>query len=87
MPQVDSKSLKKLIFKLASAYEVGKALKQVDIASSAADDGEGTLRIILRVEDLEKANIADLEKLVGAVEDSLSGQDDRFPSVRFAEAA
>ena len=87
MPQVDSKSLRKLIFDLAGTFDVGKALKGVDIEPSAEDEREGTLRIILRVEDLEKADIADLAKLVGAVEDSLSEKDDRFPSVRFAEAA
>lgn len=89
MRQVDPKSLEKLIFRLAGSHKVGKALRRVEIETSSDDDvaEDGALRIILRVEDLEKSDITDLAKLVGAIEDSLSEKDDRFPSVRFAEAA
>lgn len=84
MAQVDSKSLEKLIFRLAEPLEVGKVLRQVEIPP---DEGDGVLRIILRLDDLDKADTKDLLKFIEAVEDSLIEKDERFPSVRFAEAA
>lgn len=87
MAQVETNELQALILNLARQFGVDRSLIRVEIEPDLIDESDGTLRITLRVKNLEKANLSDLQKLVGAVEDSLSERDDRFPSVRFAEAA
>lgn len=87
MAQIAPAELQKVITELSKRFEVGKLLTRVEIEPGVADDSEATLRIILRVKNLRRASLSDLQGFVTAVEDSLSERDDRYPSVRFAEAA
>lgn len=52
----------------------------------SADDWE-VLRIYLQLPDARKVDIEKANALISRIVDSLMEIDDRFPSVRFAEAA
>jgi hypothetical protein len=86
MKTMTSNALRDLIEQKAG--EVGiTTLKSVEIADASSDDGEAYLRIVLRIDELKKTPLPELRRLIEAIEASLSEVDDRYPSVRFAEAA
>ena len=64
--------------------------KQVaDIVLEAGRDNEGSefLRVLVQVKTLDKAKEAEIEELMNSIEGAVSALDERFPSVRFADAA
>jgi hypothetical protein len=87
MAKISTDRLHELVTDLARRSSVGTALQRVEIENQDDEEPEATVRIVIRLKNLKKANLVELQQLLSAVEDSLSGQDDRYPSVRFAEAA
>ncbi len=70
---------------VVQASPLGGRIGNIDIDPEDADDG--FLRVILRLDNLDHVDTAEALRLSQRIRDALSDQDDRFPSVRFAEAA
>lgn len=87
MAHVATAELRELVLELAGRFRIDNLSPNVEIESDEPSEDEQTLRIVLRVKNLQKANLVELQRFVSALEDSLSERDERFPSVRFAEAA
>jgi len=60
-----------------------------DIVFDANEDEYGLdiLRVVVKVKALERAQEIDLEGLLHSIEGAITAVDERFPSVRFADAA
>jgi len=85
--QADISILKDTV--LAATRRSALAQRVKDVVLEADQDGEGDdfIRIVLEVQSLDKAKDADLEALIESIEKTVGDIDDRFPSVRFADAA
>jgi hypothetical protein len=59
----------------------------VRIEPAFSEDDWEVLRVFLQVSDPKKIEVAKASQLIRRIVDSLLEVDDRFPSVRFAEAA
>ncbi len=79
--------LRGLIFEIAKRSQVGERVQ--DVTVEADDYGEGTeyLRVQVQLENLENVRSNDVDPLVQSIEERVAEIDDRFPSVRFSEAA
>jgi hypothetical protein len=87
MKQAEFSVLKKRVEDVTHDSPVGDRIKNIVI--EADDDGTGSdfLRIRLETASLEDVNIDDLIPVVESIQTALLELDDRFPSVRFADAA
>lgn len=87
MRLADLTDLRGLIFEIAKKSRIGKRVQSVTV--EADDYGEDTeyLRVQFHLDDLDEVGPKDLNSLVESIEEKVAEVDDRFPSVRFAEAA
>jgi hypothetical protein len=69
-----------------SAKKVGRLVQSVDVEAADAD-GSDFLRVVVQVRDIQKLKTDDVLPLLKSIEASVAEVDERFPSVRFAEAA
>lgn len=72
---------------LARRSAFGDQLRDVQV--EPADDGDGGefLRVLIELRDPHKIKYEDVAPLLASIEDAVLLKDDRFPSVRFPEAA
>jgi hypothetical protein len=87
MRTADLRKLRDRIAGLARKSEVGERLRNVTVEPDDYGEGTAYLRIEIQLADLENVKSTQVEPLVESIEDVVSKVDDRFPSVRFAEAA
>jgi hypothetical protein len=85
MKHADLSELRDRIVDLARDTAVGKLVESV--AVEADEDDGGFLRVIFQMKDIEKVKAEEVQPLVRSIEDLVAEVDERFPSVRFAEAA
>ena len=85
--QADILTLKDRVFTATQKSPLAQHVKDVVLEADQDDEGGDFIRIILEVESLDKAKEADLEALIESIEKTVGDIDDRFPSVRFADAA
>lgn len=62
-------------------------VRDVRIEPALSEDDWEVLRVFLQVTDSKKVQVQKASKLIRRTVDSILEVDDRFPSVRFAEAA
>ncbi len=72
---------------LAKASALGHQIQQVEIEPSDLDDGTPYLAVRLTFDHTDDLKWHMMEPLIVGAERSLEGIDDRFPSVRLADAA
>jgi hypothetical protein len=74
---------------LATAKSSQVAGRIADVVLEPAQDDEGTefLRVIVQVKEPEKAADEAFEELMERIEATVAELDERYPSVRFADAA
>jgi hypothetical protein len=87
MKQADFSVLKKRVEDVTHDSPVGNRIKKIVLEADRDDEGSDFLRVILEVTSLDDVKIEDLEPVVESIETALLELDDRFPSVRFADAA
>ena len=87
MAQVEFADIEKLIAAAADKAAIGGALDRIELESDHSEGGSDFLRITLYLKQLEKIEDKKLLEIVESVEDALVDKDERFPSIRFAEAA
>jgi hypothetical protein len=87
MKQAEFSVLKKRVEDVTHDSPVGNRIKNIVI--EADDDGTGSdfLRVILETAPLDEVKDSDLISVIESIETALLDLDDRFPSVRFADAA
>ena len=87
MKTAELDDLKIRIAGLAKKSAVGGRLR--DVLVEASDDGEAGdfLRILIELDDLQHVKVEEVEPLIKSIEVAVAQLDDRFPSVRFGEAA
>jgi hypothetical protein len=66
---------------------VGEHLRNVVVEADRDDEGTDFLRIVLEMTGLEEVSDDDMESVMRSIESTLSEVDERFPSVRFSDAA
>ena len=85
--QMDLATLKERVLETAKGSAVSAQVEDVLLESDS--DGEGTafLRVVVQLKDTAQAVDADLEALLEAIEGAVGAIDERYPSVRFSDAA
>jgi uncharacterized protein (UPF0335 family) len=85
--QVDISTLRDLVFAAMRKSPLARQVKDVVLEADQDSEGDDFIRVILKVTSLDLAKDSDLEALIETVEQTVGDLDDRFPSVRFADAA
>lgn len=71
----------------AAASSLSDQVQEISLEPGSDDDGSEFLRILIELKRIEKAPQTELLLLLEAIEEEIAGLDDRYPSVRFSEAA
>ena len=87
MTQVKLSDLKDRVSDIARKSAVAGSVKDILLESDRDNDGDEFLRVIVEVKRLDDMDYENLAALASAIEHAVSAVDDRFPSVRFADAA
>jgi hypothetical protein len=87
MKQADFSELKKRVEDVTHDSPVGDRIKNIVLEADRDDEGSDFLRVILEVSSLDDVEDSDLDPVIESIETAILEVDDRFPSVRFADAA
>ncbi len=85
--QTDLETLRKVVIDTAKKSPVGEKVEGVEIESDRYDESGDFLRVMIWLKSTDKADYPALAKLIEAIEDAVRELDDRYPSVRFPDAA
>ena len=83
----DLATLKERVLAAAKGSDVGARVSDVTLEPAQDDAGTDFLRVIVQVKDVEKAGDEAFEALLERIEGAVAELDERYPSVRFADAA
>jgi hypothetical protein len=87
MKQADLTDLRNRIAGLAKESAVGGRFQNVVVEPNYDEDGGDFLRVVIKLKDLSAVEAQDVEPLIKSIEEAVAEIDERFPSVRFDEAA
>lgn len=87
MKHADLAQLRDLIAGIARKSSLGERVRDVVVEAEGDTPGTEFLRVILEMNNLDGLQFDELKPLLTAIEDAVAHVDERFPSVRFAEAA
>lgn len=82
-----SDNLLKNVAKALKVGELAKLVAGVELESDLDEFGEEFIRVIVKLNPTEKDIDAALEAALERIEDAVARLDDRYPSVRFLDAA
>jgi hypothetical protein len=85
--QADLDTLKRRILEAAKESAVADQVEEILLEADRDDEGNDFLRVIVQVKDSEDTSDADFEALLESIESAVGAVDERYPSVRFADAA
>jgi len=85
--QTDLETLKQVVIETAKKSPVGEKVEGVEIESNHYDETGEFLRLMIRLKSADDANYPALAKLIEAIENAVGEVDERYPSVRFPDAA
>jgi len=86
MKQAEIPELAGLITGLSKASSLGRRIRQVEVEPGEFEDGAPYLRVWLHFDRTRDLTWYIVEPLVTSIEDSVEEIDDRYPSVRLANA-
>ena len=87
MPHSDLSSLKKRISSVAKKSPLARHLKDVVVEAGEGEDGSNFLRVLIELDSLSGVPDDQMQDLTSSIETAVDAMDERFPSVRFSEAA
>lgn len=87
MKQANLVQLRDLIANIARESSLGERVRDVVVEAEGDSPGTEFLRVILEMNNLDGLRFDDIKPLLTTIEDAVARVDERFPSVRFAEAA
>ncbi|RBP12321.1 hypothetical protein DFR50_114151 [Roseiarcus fermentans] len=85
--QTDLKTLKQLVIETARKSPVGPKVEDVEVEPNRDREGDEFLRVIIRLKTVDKDDDPALAQLIEAIETAVGEHDERYPSVRFPDAA
>ena len=85
--QTDLAILKQLVIETAKKSPLSERVQGVELESDRDNDGAEYLRVMIRVKNVAEPDYAALSNLLEAIESAVGERDDRYPSVRFPDAA
>jgi hypothetical protein len=85
--QADLDILRERVLDAARKSAVAKKVEDVALEPDRDEEGMDFLRVIVRVKDIDDTGDADFEALPEAIEKAVGAIDERYPSVRFLDAA
>ena len=85
--QAELSTLKSRVVDLVRGSAVGERVGDVVLETDRYDDGGDFLRVILEMKSFDGLSDADLAAVIEAIERAVGELDERYPSVRFADAA
>ena len=83
----DLATLKERVLAAARGSDAGPNVADVILEPAKDDDGTDFLRVIVQVKDGEKSADEAFEALLERIEGAVAELDERYPSVRFSDAA
>jgi hypothetical protein len=87
MMQTDLATLKERVLEATRKSAVAAQIKDVVLESDRDDEGTDFLRVIVQLKDVKAPVEADFEALLEIIEKTVETIDERYPSVRFSDAA
>ncbi|GEM_PF-4919274 len=87
MQRMELSTLRDRVAEIAENAAIGDGVADIVLEADKDADGDDFLRVILKIRGLDRASYEDLASLVTSIETVVGDLDERFPSVRFAEAA
>jgi hypothetical protein len=85
--QTDLDTLKQRVLEATKQSTVAAQVEDIALESDRDDEGTDFLRIIVHVKNIDHTDDADFEALLEAIEGVVGAVDERYPSVRFSDAA
>jgi hypothetical protein len=85
--QTDLDTLKRRVLEAAMQSAVAAQIEDVVLESDRDEEGTDFLRVVVQVKTLDDTLDADFEELLEAIESAVGAVDERYPSVRFSDAA
>ena len=85
--QTDLGTLKEKVLKAAQNSVIAPLVEDIVLETARDDEGADFLRVIIQVKNADKADDSDFEKLLESIEQAVGDVDERYPSVRFSDAA
>jgi hypothetical protein len=85
--QIELETLKQRIIEATKQSTVAAQVENVALEADRDEEGTDFLRVIVQVKNLDHTDEADFEALLEAIERAVSAVDERYPSVRFSDAA
>jgi len=80
-------ALEAIVREIAASSPVGDRVRTIELEPAEDDEGRPFLRVVFQIAELDDVSDDELTGLMEQIEDRLENVDDRFPSVRFADAA
>lgn len=85
--QIDLDILKQRVIEATKHSAVADQVEEVALEPDRDEWGTDFLRVVVQVKNIDHAADADLEALLEAIERTVGAVDERYPSVRFSDAA
>ena len=85
--QTDLETLRQVVIDTARKSPVGEKLEDVALEPAQDSEGDEFLRVMIRLKRIDEADRPTLVKLIESIEDAVGELDERYPSVRFPDAA
>jgi hypothetical protein len=85
--QIDLDILKQRVIEATKHSAVADRVQQVALEPDRNEWGTDFLRVVVQMKDIDHVADEDLEALLEAIERTVGAVDERYPSVRFADAA
>lgn len=85
--RADLVELEQLVSEVVRKSSVGPRVRNVVLEADRDNEGSEFLRVILETTPLKGVSYTEIKALVDGIENSVADTGERFPSVRFAEAA
>ncbi len=85
--QADLDTLKQRVLEATKESAVAERVEDIFLEPDRDDEGNDFLRVVVQVKDLGDTADADFEALLESIESAVAAVDERYPSVRFADAA
>ncbi|MBX9645121.1 MAG: hypothetical protein K2W91_13615 [Novosphingobium sp.] len=79
--------LREIVAAILQRGEIAKFVSEVELESDLDEFGDEFLRVVVRLKPTDKDIDEALESVLEQIEDAIAKLDDRFPSVRFLDAA
>jgi hypothetical protein len=85
--QTDLDTLKRRVLETAKASALADRVGDILLEADRDEEGNDFLRVVVQVKDVGDTADDEFEALLESIESAVGAVDERYPSVRFADAA